>query len=74
MSLFSKQQIFCNCCGKECFTELPGGMMGGKFLGYLVCSIKCVREIKMREASSILGKEYIPWSHKDVETKDKNSS
>lgn len=65
MSLYSKQKVFCNCCGKECFTELPGGMMGGKFLGYIVCSIECVREIRVREVYSMLGKEYEPWSKRD---------
>lgn len=65
--LFSKQYIFCNCCGKKCFAELPGGMMGGKFLGYLVCSKECIYEIKMREAASILGSNYEPWSKKKPE-------
>lgn len=62
MSLWSKQLVYCNCCGKKCFTELPGGMMGGKFLGYIVCSKECINEIRMRETCSILGKEYEPWS------------
>jgi hypothetical protein len=63
MSLYSKQQIFCNCCGKECFTELPGGMMGGgRTFVYLVCTVECLREMRRRETNSILGKEYISWS------------
>lgn len=59
MSLFSKQQFFCNCCGKELLCE-AGAVMGSKFLGWRVCSPKCVREIRWRETLSIMGKEYYP--------------
>lgn len=57
--LYSKQKVFCNCCGKELFIELPA-MMGGSFLRFRVCSEKCIREMRWREALSILGKEYEP--------------
>jgi hypothetical protein len=57
--IYSKQKIFCNCCGKEMDIEFPN-VMGGKFLGYRVCSTKCIQEIRWRETLSILGKEYYP--------------
>ena len=62
---YSKQQLFCNACGKELFIELPHAL-GGKFLGYRVYSSKCVREIRWREACSIMNKEYYqdPEPHK----------
>lgn len=59
MSLYSKQKIFCNACGKEEFRELPG--MGRE---YKVCSIDCLRDMQYREINSILGKDYIPFSKK----------
>lgn len=59
MSLFSKQKIFCNCCGLEMLIEYSK-VLGGSFLGYKVCSAKCVREIRWRETLSIMGKEYYP--------------
>jgi hypothetical protein len=34
--------------------------MGGQFLGYKVCSVGCVREIRWRDTLSILNKEYYP--------------
>jgi hypothetical protein len=56
---YSEQQFFCNCCGKEMLCNI-NQMMGGKFLGFRVCSSKCVREIRWRETLSIMGKEYYP--------------
>lgn len=57
--LFSKQKVFCNCCGKELFTQLPSGLMGG-MTGYKVCSPSCIREMRWREVLSIMNKEYYP--------------
>lgn len=54
---YTRQQLFCNACGKEMFC-VPFNAMGGKFLGYRVCSSKCVREMRWRETLSIMGKEY----------------
>ena len=73
MSLFSKQQIFCNTCGKECFIAPSSMLGGGRTFTYRVCSMECLEEMRWREANSLINKEYVPWSHKDVETKDKNS-
>lgn len=56
MSLYSKQKIFCNSCGKEMFEELPR-VYGNHFK---VCDRKCAREMDWRETLSILGKEYYP--------------
>jgi len=58
MSLYSKQKLFCNCCGIEMFVEYHGvNVMGSKFK---VCSRVCLREIRWRETLSIMGKEYCP--------------
>ena len=35
-------------------------VMGSKFLGWRVCSTRCVREIRWKETLSIMGKEYHP--------------
>lgn len=56
MSLFSKQQFFCNACGKEVFVTCQG--MLGSF--WKVCSTDCLREVKWREVCSIMNKEYYP--------------
>lgn len=52
--MFSKQLIYCNCCGKEIHAELPK-VMGKEFK---CCSMECFEEMKWREALSIMGKEY----------------
>jgi hypothetical protein len=57
--MYSKQKAFCNACGKELLVPLPGGMMGG-MSGYKVCSPACIREMRWREACSIMGHEYYP--------------
>jgi hypothetical protein len=59
MSLYSKQKFYCNSCGREMFCE-ASGVMGSKFLGWRVCSEKCVREIRWKETLSIMNKEYYP--------------
>lgn len=56
---YSKQKFFCNCCGKELFCACTD-LMGGSFLGWKVCSIECVREIRWRDTLSIMNKEYYP--------------
>ncbi len=55
----TKQKVFCNACGKEMFVVLPSGMMGG-MSGYKVCSPDCIREMRWREACSMVGEEYSP--------------
>lgn len=57
--LYSKQKFFCNCCGKELFVTCCD-LLGGKYLGYKVCSMECVREIQWRDTLSIMNKEYYP--------------
>lgn len=59
MSLYSKQQFFCNCCGKEMFCT-SNGVMGGQSLGWRVCSPACIREIRWRDTLSMLGQDYYP--------------
>jgi len=63
--MYSKQKIFCNACGVEMFKEIPR-VIGG-YSGFKVCSQACIREMRWREALSILGNEYRPdpESHKE---------
>jgi hypothetical protein len=60
MSLWSKQQFFCNTCGKELYINLSG-VLGRDFK---VCSIECVREMQTRYVKSMLNVEYEPFSQK----------
>ena len=60
MSRFSKQQYFCNICGKEMFVNCCEMLGGGRTVNWRVCSIKCIREAQWRETLSIMGKEYYP--------------
>ena len=53
MSLYTKQQFYCNACGKELSVEWAK-MLGRTFK---VCSLECVKEIEMRVCKSILGEE-----------------
>ena len=66
--MYSKQKIFCKCCGKEMIIEYSK-MLGGKFLGYTVCSVDCVTEIRWRDVLSNLGKEYYPNPRTNEQTK-----
>jgi hypothetical protein len=52
-----KPKIFCNACGLEVDIDKS---MGGNFLGYRVCSPKCVREARWRDTLSNMKKEYRP--------------
>ena len=54
--MFSKQLIYCNCCGNAMYEEIPK-VIGKEFK---CCSMECVKEMQWREALSILGKEYRP--------------
>jgi hypothetical protein len=56
MSMYSKQVVYCNCCGRKLEIELPK-MMGNLFR---CCSIECIQEMNWRETLSIMGKEYRP--------------
>lgn len=73
MSLFSKQQIFCNACGKEQHRELPGI---GK--DYKTCSVRCLWEMQWRAVLSLMNKEYRPDPRKyddaGYEIKSKDST
>lgn len=53
----SAPSIFCNVCGKEVTIAKS---MGGKFLGYRVCSAKCCREARWRDTLHIMRKDYYP--------------
>jgi hypothetical protein len=50
-----KPMIFCNACGAE--VEIDKSM-GGNFLGYRVCSPRCVREARWRDTLLIMKKPY----------------
>ncbi len=52
-----KPTIFCNACGIE--VEIAKSC-GGSFLGYRVCSPKCVREARWRDTLHVMGKDYKP--------------
>lgn len=54
-----KSKIFCNACGREYETVLPG--MGKD---YKVCSVDCLRDMQWRYYASLLNKEYVPFSQK----------
>jgi len=54
MSFYSKQNWFCNCCGKPQFSEIPRSLGST----HKCCSMECVREMAWRETLSIMGKEY----------------
>lgn len=53
MSLYSKQQFFCNNCGKGSLVEWAK-MLGRTFK---VCSKNCLNEIDAKVCKSILGEE-----------------
>ncbi len=63
----NKPKIFCNACGLEVDIDKS---MGGSFLGYRVCSPKCVREARWRDTLSNLRKEYRPDPEPYVEKVD----
>jgi hypothetical protein len=54
---YSNQKWFCNCCGKEMFSALTNAI-GGKYLGYRVCSKECLKEIRWRDTLCIMNVEY----------------
>lgn len=60
MSLFSKQIIYCNACGKKMLEILPH-VIGRT---YKVCSLACNREMNWRDTLSTLGKPYTPFVSK----------
>jgi hypothetical protein len=76
MSRFSKQQFYCNCCGKEMFVDCCGMLGGSRTMNWRICSTKCMHEIGWRETLSILNKEYYPDPRKydadGYEIKDQN--
>jgi hypothetical protein len=61
MSLWSKQQFFCNACGKEFYEEYVR-VFGVEFK---VCSVICMVEMEWRKTLSVMGKEYYPYLKKD---------
>jgi hypothetical protein len=71
--VYSAQTFYCNACGQKC-EVFATHMMGGKFLGWRVCSSECVREIRWRETLSIMGLVYSPRPlSKDESEEEKNS-
>jgi hypothetical protein len=52
-----KPTIFCNACGLEVAIDKS---CGGNFLGYRVCSPRCVREAQWRDTLYIMKKDYRP--------------
>jgi hypothetical protein len=62
-SMYSKQVIYCNACGKRMVTEIPK-VFGREFK---CCSSECIQEMQWRETLSIMGKEYYPKKeHKEL--------
>jgi len=58
MSLYSKQVIYCNACGKKMEEEIPK-VIGG-ISGFKVCGFDCMREMRWRETLSIMNRPYHP--------------
>lgn len=58
--LYSKQNWYCNSCGKLQISDLVNQYFGGKFLGFACCSKECVDEIRWKQTLSIMGSEYYP--------------
>lgn len=52
-----KPYLHCNTCSKVVEFDK---MLGSNFLGARCCSIECIREYRLREACSILKKDYEP--------------
>lgn len=63
---YGKPKVFCNVCG--CKVEISK-TCGGSFLGYRVCSPKCVREARWRDTLHTMGKDYRPDPEPYVEKK-----
>lgn len=64
MSLYSKQEWFCNNCGRKMFSVPHKAILAGYGNKYSVCSIECSREMQWKQGLSILGQDYYP---QDVE-------
>jgi len=64
--LYSKQNWYCNSCGKLQISDLVNQYFGGKFLGFAVCSKECVDEIRWKQTLSIMGSEYYSPGQKDA--------
>jgi hypothetical protein len=62
--MYSKQTVYCNCCGKKLDIELPK-MMGRSFK---CCSRECIEEMRWRETLSIMGAKYHPLEKQDART------
>lgn len=60
MSLYSKQKVFCQACGKEFETTFQS--WDGR-----VCCKECFKELEWRKILSILGKQYYPNSNESEE-------
>lgn len=52
--IYSKQKVFCNCCGKQLEIEFIS-LIGRNFK---CCSMECLKEMNWRETLSILGRPY----------------
>jgi hypothetical protein len=64
MNLYSKQEWFCNNCGRKMFSA-PCNAIGRR---YIVCSTDCHNEMQWKDTLSIMGKDYYPQGV-DKETK-----
>ena len=56
MSIYSKQVIYRNACGKRMEEAIPN-VIGREFK---VCSMDCIRGIQWRETLSIMNRPYHP--------------
>lgn len=61
MAIWGLMPWICNCCGKKMYTTYNEAM--GR--NWRVCSFECLREMDLREANSIMGKDY-PILNKNI--------
>ncbi|MFW9878243.1 MAG: hypothetical protein ACFFG0_34615 [Candidatus Thorarchaeota archaeon] len=61
--MFTKQTMYCNCCGTKMFV-VPSKAVGRE---YRCCSLECANEMDWRWTLSILGKEYYPRPEEENE-------
>lgn len=54
--LFGRQVFYCNNCGARCWRRVTS-MLGGTFLGGLVCSAECSTEFQLKRARSVMGED-----------------
>jgi hypothetical protein len=60
MSLYSKQEWYCNNCGRKMFSVPHKATLAGHSNHYSVCGFQCSREMQWKHTLSLMGVEYYP--------------